>query len=649
MNTALAVVFAIAAGVLVTAALRVRSTAGGPRRVWVALRLAGLAVLPGIPTFWLGWQWFGLHAVSAGATPPDGLLVVLSAVQVTMAGVGSLRLPRAFGDPDRLPRVDDPQLLERIDGIARQLGLTRPEVLQAGSSGPSQQVYAFASGLLAPVVLLSDGIAGRLPAAERDAIVAHELAHLARHSIWRYLGAMALASLLAVLVSTLVPVMVAVTFLLAAQWFGRILVGHGDEVAADRRGARCTDHGAMARALDKTHAVNQQLASGRGAAWFHALMTHPAMALRALRLRQDAPAEQRAGIEVDEAQAGRCVRTRRLAVVLVTLLMGGMVWLGMQPGWEVPATLTLFLLSMMPSVLLLLFFGELRENWRLGIGRQGRILCGRLGLLGVGLALMLVTISLRPGGRDLAPVLSLAMLGVVVAAFAYGRREMRLLRELDQRLRARDLAGHRTVLQKAPDRLRRRPQYRVLAALVAAELGDAAAALPEFLAIRAAHPRCHLATFWAAALVLPQDSARAVALLRELDRVVPGHAQVLAALAGALLRDGRRDEAAALLAQVLRQRPRQGIYRALAVRVELAAGRTEAAAAELALAERYAPGDVATVLARAEFALRAGAAEGAALLATAREQARKAPFAFHARALGAELAREFGVAAAAGG
>ena len=50
----------------------------------------------------------------------------------------------------------------------------------------SQQALAFAGCLPAPQLVVSDGILQRLSPAERDAIVAHELGHVANGSLWLF-------------------------------------------------------------------------------------------------------------------------------------------------------------------------------------------------------------------------------------------------------------------------------------------------------------------------------------------------------------------------------------------------------------------------------------------------------------------------------
>ena len=74
---------------------------------------------------------------------------------------------------------------------------------------------------------------------------------------------------------------------------------------------------AMARALDKTHAAALQR---EPRPWFHALLTHPALAVRALQLALAAPSDERARIVVDLPLVRRCLRVRRLALTL---------WLGL--------------------------------------------------------------------------------------------------------------------------------------------------------------------------------------------------------------------------------------------------------------------------------------------------------------------------------
>ena len=107
-------------------------------------------------------------------------------------------------------------------------------------------------------MLLYDGILYRLTEEERDAIIAHELAHLANHSLWYWLlaGASACSLSACVAASAFYPTIVALALGLAldnrrslADSWSRQL-----ELECDRRAARAVGHRQIASALEKLYA-----------------------------------------------------------------------------------------------------------------------------------------------------------------------------------------------------------------------------------------------------------------------------------------------------------------------------------------------------------------------------------------------------------
>lgn len=92
----------------------------------------------------------------------------------------------------RRPRIHDPLLLARIRQIASRLGLRRTvRVLQVSKrSGP------MAFGAWRPTIGLPPGFAHEFTIAEQDAMLAHELAHLAgRDTLWHLLADLVAAAL----------------------------------------------------------------------------------------------------------------------------------------------------------------------------------------------------------------------------------------------------------------------------------------------------------------------------------------------------------------------------------------------------------------------------------------------------------------------
>jgi beta-lactamase regulating signal transducer with metallopeptidase domain len=88
--------------------------------------------------------------------------------------------------------VDDPAVLARVDRIVHILGLRRQvRVLASG-----QLISPFAFGLMRPTLGLPDDFAVRFNEAQQEAILAHEIAHLAgNHPFWCLVGDAASAML----------------------------------------------------------------------------------------------------------------------------------------------------------------------------------------------------------------------------------------------------------------------------------------------------------------------------------------------------------------------------------------------------------------------------------------------------------------------
>jgi hypothetical protein len=247
------------------------------------------------------------------------LFVVLCA-WLSLIGIAGqmLRLPRKLAVIGELPPVADPALGARIAELARSLGLPPPLVVQPRTA--HGHANAFAAGVLAPIVAVYDGIALRLSPTERDAVIAHELGHLAgRHLLWGFARTV-LVAVAAVVVSMFVPLLVALAWLLAAAIALPVVTGWRRERDADRRAAAVVGSAAMTAALDKIHAVN---GLPPAAAWRFALVTHPPLAVRAFWLAADA---------APSPLVARCLRARRIVLLLIGVALAAAVLLGRWPA-----------------------------------------------------------------------------------------------------------------------------------------------------------------------------------------------------------------------------------------------------------------------------------------------------------------------------
>jgi Zn-dependent protease with chaperone function len=621
------------------------------RRLLVAAALAAGTAVPALPTLVLGFSLFAgmvervvvpedavLDGVDADREKwervvvqptgsPDLTVVLLLWFSLLGTAMQSLRLPRRLGHLQRLPPVSDPALVARITELVARLGLRAPLVVEPATVGGSMEMRAFAAGMLAPVVVVSDGIVHRLRPAERDAILAHELAHVRHRSVARHMIAVVLTSVAAVLLSGWVPFYLAVLWWLGVLRLLRTLVGHRDEIRADLTAARCVGFAEVAAALDKIHASGLQTDPSP---WFHAVLSHPAPAVRAFHLARAAPDDERARIAVDTTLVRRCMHVRRMAVSSWVALVAAEVALGVRGDWAVATVLGLVLL-VVPLLPYLAFVRELRDALQL----HGRTLFRRLWRKALRLVAMIAAVV---GSLALLPWMpkdswlvwlpaSMAFGSILLFALV-GRGARRAYRELKLRLLRRDLAGYLERFDRLKPRWRRHPEHRLQALLVRAALGERQAAVEELQRLQVQWPRFREAQLWAVTLTSRMDPPRAVVLARGLLAAVPGNAIAQGVLASVLRRTGEVDESWQHIQSVLRRRPKHGQWHAVAALIALARSDLESAVAAMGTAERLDPSGTSTVLARAELDVATGAASAATSVQRLREFTERLPLAF---------------------
>lgn len=638
--TLVAVLFALALFTLALAAWRQgRGVASVRRQLGVAVGLAVIVTVPALPVAVVGGTLFRNVATVrrvddegrvrrverfAPLGQPDVIAILLVWFGLLNLAAQTLRLPRNLRHLQRLPPLADVASTARVREFAGRLGVAPPLVVELATTDGTMDVQAFTGGMLAPVVALSDGIVHGLPPDERDAILAHELAHIAHRDQLRGLGAAVLAGTAAVALSGWTPFYVAVPWMLAATQFLGVLQGHRAELRADAAAGRCAGYAAAARALDKIHATNLEAESNP---WVHAMGSHPAIVVRAEHLARTAPPEARAQIEVDPARAAACRRARRAALAIWAGLLVVVAALGVCQHFASAATLGALLL-LVPLLPHLRLVRELREEFELGPGWRPL-----LAWIGVRAALFVAACGAFASAqfvRGWMPVWLplLGGAGLIVLAIGWGSRERRAHRDLDVFLLQGDLAGWQERAARLPARWRRRPGFRLFAALARAALGERQAAVADLLELHREHPRLRASLLWAAFLLRDDDPAAAEELARELTTAIPGNATAELVLVGALRAAGRLDEAWERVESLLRRPRPHGRWYAVAGRLALARGERERAAALLARAEREASGDTLTVLTRAAFDAATGSADAPASLARLRDLDRRLPLAF---------------------
>ena len=222
-------------------------------------------------------------------------------------------------------------MLGRIAWIAGRLGIAPPVTRLVRSPSALQKNNALIAGLAAPTMVLYDGILYRLTEEERDAIIAHELAHLANHTFWYWLVAGAACGVASVAASAFYPLFVALGLglvLLTGAW---LILSRRLELDCDRRAARAIGHRRAASALWKIHA--DQPFRGLIEFLIGAVGTHPSRDERLAAIRRDAPNDDRPEVEWDS----RLLRRRRLAAwgaagLWLAVIVACLLWGYRSPG-----------------------------------------------------------------------------------------------------------------------------------------------------------------------------------------------------------------------------------------------------------------------------------------------------------------------------
>jgi heat shock protein HtpX len=262
-----------------------------------------------------------------GLASADPLTTLALIVSLTLAfGYASYRFGTADLlsrlDADRIPRSAAPELYGRLDVLAARMGIDSPRLAVARMEMPN----ALAIGGGRDGVLVLDGRLFRLlDAPELDALLAHELAHLAsRDSLVQTLAYSLVRTAVGVVMVALVPVSLALRgYARASAWLrgrpatppegslqglvGRAVLGlfvvltvpvrahsRRREFAADRRAAEVTGRPvALARALRKIERASVPAGGLLATLYVHAeeddplsrlLSTHPPMDERVERL-----------------------------------------------------------------------------------------------------------------------------------------------------------------------------------------------------------------------------------------------------------------------------------------------------------------------------------------------------------------------------
>lgn len=185
------------------------------------------------------------------------------------------------------PEVEDPAVLQAVESLSSRMGIRTPSVRQFPLLMYSGSIYAQVSGLVASTVTVNSDVLHRLTAEERDAILAHELAHLRNHTLGIFASITPITWAIGVLCLPQHDIWTFVTWSILCSIGFKKLVSRRLEYDCDRRAAELCGADHMASALVKIHAASPLQDQRLVAQLAYATQTHPSR-------------EQRLGALVDQ-------------------------------------------------------------------------------------------------------------------------------------------------------------------------------------------------------------------------------------------------------------------------------------------------------------------------------------------------------------
>ncbi len=389
------------------------------RLIGVSTVLSGLVTLPLvvfwlIMRFWLVWSSSGAFAVSV--TGIGSLMYYF---------IKSMRPPFRWAiGRETLPLADN-ELTDRVNRIAALMGV--PKVVTRTMPTIDLDLQAFAGGLVAPSVALSDGILKRLPQDEQDSVIAHELAHFANHTLWYFWAVWTIALICIQCAVTVIPDRASIPWAILFACGIHLLVSRRFEYDSDRREALVVGVPTAIRSLSKIHAASSLRNTGFWSWLAFASATHPSrdQRLSALsRLANDSD-------EIDRSLWDEQAAARYLMVARVVWAVWGLLLLWefvpLDGLWAGIRCWVLMLAILMPGVAHML---AIRKEARLHIAPWIASTVWSL----IGLAVFLTILDAYPGS-GLERLGVVAFCGVVVSVWAiHSRNKNRIPLQITQLL-----------------------------------------------------------------------------------------------------------------------------------------------------------------------------------------------------------------------
>jgi Zn-dependent protease with chaperone function/Flp pilus assembly protein TadD len=580
------------------------------------VRLASVAAAMSLVALLPAWIWLAMLAYHADGTPDPTFALLIS-------GVSALGSARFFPRPHRasnkppLPLVDDAQIVADINKIAASMQISPPRVRLLATVGGALRVAAWVGGLPKPSLVITDGVVHRLSPVERNAIVAHEMAHIANHSLWMLAAILPVSCTAATIVGFSVPVGVSLAFGYAFFVGLKRIVSRPIEADCDRRAARAIGFAETISALHKMHALHPARNTGWISLIAYAWATHPSRDVRLSLLGRRASRESQTfdtAALMDESPRGFRLHKLFSWVGVAAWAAALVVSLGVAPNSPDAALWLLMCVGIAPGVALM-FAVSAETKWA---QRRLRVRSWRRRLTIVGAVLLFMAIAVVqaifwPGLSD-SPLAFFMLPGTIVAIAAIGvsRRARGIHRRIYDALQERQFS---LALQVGRDNCRlvsKKPSLRHALAVVEAICGNREFAIAELESLRQSHP-----SFAAPLLALcwiyfdEGDAERALDVARAAVMRWPKDPLPLDLEARALRRLGRLDEAQAAVEHSLRLDHDRGTAHALAAGLALDRADDPSARLLIQRAVEFDPGGLLVLIVRAEIELATGTRDNA--------------------------------------
>lgn len=535
-----------------------------------------------------------------------------------------LKPPFSFpGTKTKLPRVLDERFLNQVRVLAARMKVSVPLVRLWHTIDGSQRVQAAAGTIHAPQLIVTDGVLQRLEPAECDAIVAHELAHIANKSMWLLCAPIPLGCAAGVAMLPLMPVPSAVAFGFAFFVGLKRVLSQPIELDCDLRAARAIGFRAAIAALTKLHAVHPLENSGLVSILVHATSTHPSRDVRLASLYDAAPAEDRPEMPPDRAGLVQHRVATVSALFLWTVSIAGTLALSLKGYYAVWMGVLLWAVASAPYVLLLIATWKQTSVIQLRMGRRHWYLRPALILGGCIVAMVVLkTETVRRVLREThqeGPYAGLAVIAsMIVTAGGLSiwlmrtSRARKLHRDVLVAFQVHDFRGVKKLCLDAPNLVRRSDLLRYQQALAQAFCGDVPGAIEALEVLWKDKPAFPLTGFALCSFLLDSGrSERVIEVARRLSELLPGDPQPAFFEALALRRLNRAEEAEAACLRALKLDAESGPICALAASLALDQGNLERANELCSSARERSPGDLHLRIAEAEIALHGDSLEAA--------------------------------------